>query len=500
MASSDKNVSSSIELGEIDCDATDREIQTSTSKRKLYTKYSADERFKIGKYASENGPIAAVRKFEKQFPNMNESTARTFKKKCESELDGTKRQGRAKPTSISLKPQDRPLLLGELDGLVQEYILAASNRGNVISRNIAVSAAKVIMERYPRLIGSVDIESSHWAQSLFHRMGFRRRQATTSKLEIPEGVLKKIKMLFHHDIVTKVAKFNIPDSLINLDQTPTKYVPVGRTTLAKKNSKAVTIKGFTGKRTITATFAISIRGDFLPMQLIYGGKTKKCLPRFKFPEKFSLSYNETHSNEKACKFIEEILKPYIKQVIERDNLPIDQTALVIMDVFKGQVTPVVLDLYKESNIVVVLVPANMTNHLQPLDLTVNGYVKRFMRAKFNSWYSSQLRRQLDEGKQLQDIDVYQYQRLSILKPFHAEWLVDCYNHMTTTAERNIILSGWKSAGIMEALQTGTDGLKSLDPFHDIGPLIEQEGERNLIFSATANQIAGDSRQFWWRRV
>ena len=110
-----------------------------------------------------------------------------------------------------------------------------------------------------------------------------------------------------------------------------------------------------------------------------------------------------------------------------------------------------------------------------------------MRAKFNSWYSSQLRRQLDEGKQLQDIDVPL--RLSVLKPFHAECLVDCYNHMTTTAGRNIILSGWKSAGIMEALQPGTDGIESLDPFHDIDPLIGQEGERNLIFSATANQIA-----------
>ena len=321
-------------------------------------------------------------------------------------------------------------------------------------------------------------------------MGFRRRQATTSKLEIPEAALKEIKMLFHHDIVTKVAKFNIPDSLIiNLDQTPTKYVPVGRTTLAKKNSKTVTIKGSTDKRIITATFPISVRGHFLPMQLTYGGKTNKYLPRFKFPEKFSLTYNETHySNEKeACKFIEEILKPYIKQVIERDNLPIDQTALVIMDVFKGQVAPMVLDLYKESHIVVALVPANMTNHLQPLDLTVNGYVKRFMHAKFNSWYSPQLRRQLDEGKQLQDIDVPL--RLSILKSFHAEWLVDCYNHMTTTAGKNIILSGWKSAGIMEALQAGTDGLELLDPFHDIDPLMEQEDEPNLIFSATANQIA-----------
>ena len=135
------------------------------------------------------------------------------------------------------------------------------------------------------------------------------------------------------------------------------------------------------------------------MQLTYGGKTRKCLPRFKFPEKSSLSYNEIHySNEKeACKFIEEILQPYIKKVIERKGLPVDQKSLVIMDVFKGQVTPMRLNLQKESNIVVVLVPSNM-NFLQSLDLTVNGYVKKLMRGKFNAWYL-QIGNQLDAGKQ-----------------------------------------------------------------------------------------------------
>ena len=163
------------------------------------------------------------------------------------------------------------------------------------------------------------------------------------------------------------------------------------------------------------------------MQLIYGGKTRKCLPRFKFPEKLSFSYNETHySNEKEiCKFIEEILQPYIKKVIERGNLAADQKSFVIMDVFKGQVTPMVLNLHKGSEIVVVLVPTNMTNFLQPLDLTVNGYVKKFMRGKFNVWYSLQIGNQLDAGKQLQEIDVPL--RLSLLKPLYAEWLVECYN-------------------------------------------------------------------------
>ena len=259
-------------------------------------------------------------------------------------------------------------------------------------------------------------------------------------------------MLFHHDIVSKVEKFSIPHSLIiNLDQTPIKYVPAGRTTLAKKNTKTVRIKGTSDKRTITARFAIWLQRDFLPMQLICGGKTRKCLPQFKFPEKFSLSYNETHySNEKeSWKLIEEILQPYIKKVIERENLPVDQISIVNMDVFKGQVTPMALNLYKESNIVVVLLPTNMTNFLQPLNLTVNGYVKKIMRGKFNAWYCLQTGNQLYSGKQLQDIDVPLC--LLPLKPCHAEWLVEFYNHMATTAAQNIIQSGWKAAGITEAL-------------------------------------------------
>ena len=53
-------------------------------------------------------------------------------------------------------------------------------------------------------------------------MSFRLRQATIAKLEIPESALKEIKLLFHHDIGSKVEKFSILHSLIiNLDETPT---------------------------------------------------------------------------------------------------------------------------------------------------------------------------------------------------------------------------------------------------------------------------------------
>ena len=50
--------------------------------------------------------------------------------------------------------------------------------------------------------------------------------------------------------------------------------------------------------------------------------------------------------------------------------------------------------------------------------------------------------------------------------------------MTTTAAQNVIQSGWKAAGITEALQVVVKGLGSLNPFQEIDPLIEREGVEN----------------------
>ena len=42
---------------------------------------------------------------------------------------------------------------------------------------------------------------------------------------------KKVPLLLHYEILSKVEKFHIN---INIDKVPTKYVPVGQSSLAKK--------------------------------------------------------------------------------------------------------------------------------------------------------------------------------------------------------------------------------------------------------------------------
>ena len=60
------------------------------------------------------------------------------------------------------------MLGDEIDQKVQLYIKQVSNRGGVISRGIAISVAKVLLER-DESFGKIKITET-WAKSLLKRM------------------------------------------------------------------------------------------------------------------------------------------------------------------------------------------------------------------------------------------------------------------------------------------------------------------------------------------
>ena len=78
------------------------------------------------------------------------------------------------------------------------------------------------------------------------------------------------------------------------------------------------------------------------------------------------------------KLIENIIGLYIVKKRTDLKLPEAQKALVIWDVFRGQVTDKVMKKLQSLNceFVFVPVPANMTHFFQSLDLTDNGAVKK----------------------------------------------------------------------------------------------------------------------------
>ena len=100
-----------------------------------------------------------------------------------------------------------------------------------------------------------------------------------------------------------------PELVLNWDQTGIHLVPASAWTMDKMGSKRVEITGVNDKRQITAVFCGSAAGDFLPLQLVYKGKTQRCHPHFQFPLGWLVSHSPKHrsTEETMIEYIETIL-------------------------------------------------------------------------------------------------------------------------------------------------------------------------------------------------
>ena len=261
-------------------------------------------------------------------------------------------------------------------------------------------------------------------------MGFVRRARTTRKVEIPARAKKEAEQTSLYEIVNNVGKFQIHSSLVlNIDQTNSKNVSMGKTTIVEIGWNLVHTSGLSGKRSMTTNFTITLNGKFLPMQLIYWGKTNQSLPKFEFPVGFSLSANPKHYNNTTeyIKLIKEIIIPYIEKERTLLKFPKTQPTLLIMNVFPGQITEDVLTVPKDNNILLNRVPANMTHIFQPLDLTVNGTFRNLMHKKFSEWHRRQILHALEIGCKVMDVKMDF--KLTIMKPLHAKCLSEFCNYI-----------------------------------------------------------------------
>ena len=139
--------------------------------------------------------------------------------------------------------------------------------------------------------------------------------------------------------------------------------------------------------------------------------------------------------------INEVILPYVKE--QRKSLDEEnQAALLIIDVFRSQMTDPVIQALKNNIIILVKIPPNMTHIYQPLKLTVKCSAKEFFKCSFTKWYSNEIHRQHDEGMQIDQIEVLL--RFPVLKPPHAKWIVELYNNMTTPKGNDVIANEWKA--------------------------------------------------------
>ena len=93
----------------------------------------------------------------------------------------------------------------------------------------------------------------------------------------------------------------------------------------------------------------------------------------------------------------------------------------------------------QNNINVVLILPNCTDHLQPLDISVNKAVKDKLCGLFQPWYAGEIYSRHKEQKQQEYVDL----RMSVVKPLSATWMISTFNYIASKPEIiKMDFSGW----------------------------------------------------------
>ena len=406
---------------------------------------------------------------------MNESTCRRLKTEYLAKLK-SKQNSHVEVKSLPTKAQGRPLLLGqELDKTVQDYIKSLRMAGGVVNCTIVMAAANGIIKakdinRLSSHGGNIVITKA-WARSLLNRMNYVKRKCSNAgKVLLPN--FEKMQKVFLADIAAEVLMNDIPDQLIiNWDHTGLSLVPTGQWTMHQFGDKIIPIANSDDKRQITAVLAANMSGELLldyetaniiavlgvgemlAPQLIYKGKTDRCHPQIYFPEQWDIWHTDNHwSNEVTTKrYIDKILLPFVAK--QRANLKLGNShpALVLFDCFRGQTTEDVKAMLLQNNIISIQIPANCTDKLQPLDVSLNKPMKDELRARFHTWYASEVEKQMKEvPAEKIKVDV----SMSSIKGKSASWIISSWQALHSRPE--IAVNGFRKSGILPAVNTVRD--------------------------------------------
>ena len=129
--------------------------------------------------------------------------------------------------------------------------------------------------------------------------------------------------------------------------------------------------------------------------------------------------------------------------------------------FIGQDNDPLTDLLTENYCESRIVPHNLTDRFQPLDISVNKLAKAFISNKYSTWFSDIVFTQLLYGIDPAYIDIST--KINTLKPLYARWICELYGHLR--GETEIIAHGFEKAGISEAIEKADDMVTKIEnPF------------------------------------
>lgn len=359
------------------------------------------------------------------------------------------------------------------EGRIVEVLQEMRKAGTPLNTRIIRWVMHAILQRgYPEVLDKLQLSQSfisRWVRT-HEDLQFRWRARTTTAGSLPDDwetqgmhMAMRIAAAMHlHKVSPSAlqqqnfcftdAKLSLlfllqvdPSLVFNMDQTGVHLVPAADWTYEKIGSASVAIAGADDKRQITACVAASLRGDMLPLQLIFEGKTPRALPAHtaaSLAARIDITHSPNHwsSQETMQRYITHVIMPHTTRMIELHGLDSDAHIVLLLDAWSVHKSKEFREWIaaQHPRIHLVYVPANCTSKLQLCDVALQRPFKHGITTRFNEWAAQVIAAQIDD-KQIPNLN----QKLTMgeLKPLVLQWCCDSWNDLRE--RKQLILDGWE---------------------------------------------------------
>lgn len=252
--------------------------------------------------------------------------------------------------------------------------------------------------------------SRSWIRKVLKDSRLSYRKITNDAGKLPAN-WEKEKEKFYIRIAYLIAIHRIPRSrVLNMDETPIPWYSSTNHSWAPTNADNVSIHGAKDKRQATGTPWVTAEGKMVFFHTTIKGKTDRCLPNTTFMNnintnnpytKILFGYSENHwvSKQTMRAQVKEV-EQYRKKLVEDENLVDEETkVLIIWDVYCRHRDDDLLQWMRQEypQILLLFVPANLTELCQPLDIYFNARFKTILSriagenrvTEFRAWKESE---------------------------------------------------------------------------------------------------------------
>ena len=194
-------------------------------------------------------------------------------------------------------------------------------------------------------------------------------------------------------------------------------------------------------------------GTLLPFQVIFIGKTDRCLPKSQSKRNclnhgFHFNLTKNHwSNLKTCKeFVKCILIPYFEDIVGKMSLPKSQKMIWLIDCWSVQKWEAFLLWMKKEYpwICIFFILANCTSKLQPTDVILQRPLKCGFTNCFKQWSTSSIQKQIEDQVSNIQLDL----RISTLREELCTWLLKTWRSLGS--QKVMIVKGWDKCGLLRS--------------------------------------------------